>query len=277
MLLVGDIKYMESVMILIAKDVSPSLIGSVLNRVSFTSKLGIHETWTYPNCYRSFFVDPLTGSVVGMPFTHIPRQRCLPSAVCCRVVGIDVVILIYCLASCFSGGPVVSCLQGVVSCPPGCRLLHCRVSCRVVFAMVLCRVMWPNQESLRRFTVANRGSCFPATEFTCCLTYPCVLCSVYEMRRSCLKYFVSNAYKLLSVSAVRVQLSHPYKEGWIQQMSADFKLGFEGDVSTLPDGVKFCFIADMATAILILISLVEVPSLLKVDPSYLKESTSSRF
>ena len=32
-------------------------------------------------------------------------------------------------------------------------------------------------------------------------------------------------------------------------------------------------IADMATAILILISFVEVPSLLKVDPRYLKEST----
>ena len=32
--------------------------------------------------------------------------------------------------------------------------------------------------------------------------------------------------------------------------------------------------ADMATAILILISFVEVPSLLKVDPRYLKESTS---
>ena len=32
----------------------------------------------------------------------------------------------------------------------------------MVFAMVLCRVMWPNQDSLRRFTVANRGSCFPA-------------------------------------------------------------------------------------------------------------------
>ena len=36
-------------------------------------------------------------------------------------------------------------------------------------------------------------------------------------------------------------------------------------------------IADVATAVLILISFVEVPSLLKVDPKYLKESTSSRF
>ena len=34
-------------------------------------------------------------------------------------------------------------------------------------------------------------------------------------------------------------------------------------------------IADMPTAILILISFVEVPFLLKVDPSYLKESTGS--
>ena len=35
-------------------------------------------------------------------------------------------------------------------------------------------------------------------------------------------------------------------------------------------------IADM-TSILILISVVEVPSMLKVDPIYLKQSTSSRF
>ena len=36
-------------------------------------------------------------------------------------------------------------------------------------------------------------------------------------------------------------------------------------------------IAVIAAAILILISFVEVPSLLKVDPRYLKECTSSRF
>ena len=35
--------------------------------------------------------------------------------------------------------------------------------------------------------------------------------------------------------------------------------------------------ADMATAIFILISFVEVPSLLKVALSYLKQSTSSSF
>ena len=34
-------------------------------------------------------------------------------------------------------------------------------------------------------------------------------------------------------------------------------------------------IADMATTILVLISFVEVPSLLKVHPRYLNESTSS--
>ena len=36
-------------------------------------------------------------------------------------------------------------------------------------------------------------------------------------------------------------------------------------------------IADISTAIRILISFVDVPFLLKVDPIYLKESTSSRF
>ena len=36
-------------------------------------------------------------------------------------------------------------------------------------------------------------------------------------------------------------------------------------------------IVDMAAANPVLISFVEVPSLPKVDPRYLKESTSSRF
>ena len=54
----------------------------------------------------------------------------------------------------------------------------------------------------------------------------------------------------------------------------ELELRFEANVSALPDGLD---IADIATAILILISFVEVPSLLKVDPIYLKESTSSWF
>ena len=125
---------------------------------------------------------------------HSPRLRRLSSAVRRRFVGLDVPIVVRCLAS------FVLWRRR--------RILPSRVPCVTVFAMVLCRVMWPNQESLHRFTVANKGSCFPAKEPTCCLTYSFVLCSVYEIRRSFLKHFVSNACTRLSVSAVRVQLSH---------------------------------------------------------------------
>ena len=48
-------------------------------------------------------------------------------------------------------------------------LLPSRVPCRVVFEMVLCWVVWPNQESFHHLTV-DKGSCFQAREFTCCLT-----------------------------------------------------------------------------------------------------------
>ena len=74
----------------------------------------------------------------------------------------------------------------------------------VFFAMVLCRVMWPNQESLRCFTIANKGFCFPARESTGCLTYSCVSCLVYEMRRSLLKHFVSDCCTLSLLSESRL-------------------------------------------------------------------------
>ena len=56
----------------------------------------------------------------------------------------------------------------------------------------------------------------------------------------------------------------------------ELELRLEADVSALPDGVKSC-IADMATAIFILIFFVEVPPVLKLDPRYLKDSSFRPF
>ena len=114
-------------------------------------------------------------------------------------------ILVFCLASFFMAITSSLALQGVVSCPPGCRLLPSRVSSLALqgalqegfcYGAVLFDVA--KQESLRRFTVANKGCCFPARESTCCLTYSFVLCSVSEMRGSRLKLF--SFQMLVSVS-----------------------------------------------------------------------------
>ena len=57
-------------------------------------------------------------------------------------------------------------------------------------------------------------------------------------------------------------------------MLCELELGFEVDVSTLLISLA---IADIATAILIFISFIEVPALHMVDPRFLKASTSSMF
>ena len=54
----------------------------------------------------------------------------------------------------FSGGPVDSCHPG---CLAGCF-------CNGVVSNGVAK-------SLRRFTAVNKGSCFPARESTCCLTF----------------------------------------------------------------------------------------------------------
>ena len=115
-------------------------------------------------CTFTYILD-LT--VVGVPFTVLTSIVC-PVPYIARSVGLDVSILVRYLASFFSDSPAFSC-------PPGCLLLPSKVPCRMMFAMVLCQVT--NQESLHHFTVANKGSCFPARESTCYLTYSFILCS----------------------------------------------------------------------------------------------------
>ena len=87
---------------------------------------------------------------------------------------------------------------------------------------------------------------------------------------------MSNACTCFSVSAVRVQLSHLHSR--MDTASALWSLSLVSKLMyLLLQMVLTLYIADMATAILILISIVEVPYLLKVDQTYLKASTSSRF
>lgn len=73
--------------------------------------------------------------------------------------------------------------------------------CRMVF-LKWCYVGWcePNQESLRRFTIDNKGSCLPEREFNCCLMYLFVLCSLCEMQKILLKLFILCSYASLSLS-----------------------------------------------------------------------------
>ena len=63
--------------------------------------------------------------------------------------------------------------------------------------------------NFRRFTVAKSGSCGPAASVMACITDICYVVSVRHFQNSS-KNFISNAAILLSDSAFRVQLSHPY-------------------------------------------------------------------
>ena len=80
----------------------------------------------------------------------------------------------------------------------------------------------------------------------------------------------------ISLSLLSQSSSHltSIEEDGYSECFVELELGFEADVFQM---VLSSDMADMATAIHILIAFVEVPSLLKVDLSYLKESTSSRF
>ena len=81
--------------------------------------------------------------------------------------------------------------------------------------------------------------------------------------RSILKRFILNARMRFSVSAVGIQLSHT--QGRMDTASALSSLSFVWKLMCLLFQVISSFdIVDMATAILVSISFVEVPSFLKV-------------
>ena len=117
-------------------------------------------------------------------------------------------------------------------------LALCGVPCRMVFSMVLCRVsgdvvkpgelvsFYCCQQGL---LLSSKGGYVLSHIFVC-------LHSVYEMWRSLLKHFVSNVYMHLSVSAV---MQSPalvsIEEDGYSKCSVESKLGFEADISALPD------------------------------------------
>ena len=95
-----------------------------------------------------------------------------------------------------------------------------------------------------------------------------LLCYVYEMRNVC--------SIILSRSAVRVKLSHPYK---MMETSSDLNsFNFVGKLMDLFFQMTLSLvIADAARLSFVFTSIVEIPSFVKVEPRYLKLSTSSSF
>ena len=99
-------------------------------------------------------------------------------------LGLDVSILVCCLAVFSLVVPSSLAFQGVISCPPGCHLLPARMSSLALQGalqdgfcngVVLSDVAKPGELC---FTDANKGSCFPTRESTCCLTYS-LFCRVF--------------------------------------------------------------------------------------------------
>ena len=154
-------------------------------------------------------------------------------------VGLDVSIVVYCLASFFSGGPVVSC-------PPGCRLMPSRVSsialqgalqdgfCNGVVSsdvakpgelasFHLCQqgllLSSSGVHSLSHmfiylvFSIRNAGKSFEAFRFKCLYASLCFCC-----QSPALASVEEDGYKLYS--------------------SVELELHVEADVSVLSGGVK---------------------------------------
>ena len=83
---------------------------------------------------------------------------------------------------------------------------------------------------------------------------------------------VSNVWTLLLVSAVRVQLSQPYRR--IDTTRALYSFSFVLKLMLLLLQTLLCLtMADVAMPILVFISVEERPSLVSVEPRYLKAST----
>ena len=85
------------------------------------------------------------------------------------------------------------------------------VPCRIVLASLDDHVTYPYHFSLCLFTEVRRSSygpmVFPILAFTSSLA----VWSLYKIQRSLRKHLISNAYILLSMSAVMVHVSHAYK------------------------------------------------------------------
>ena len=184
-----------------------------------------------------------------MPFTYSLRQRCLSSAV-------------YSIFGRFRC--VHSCLYFIYPVFPLANplLLLSRVPCRMVFEMVVCRVIWPSQENYRRFTVDNKAVAFQqgnplAVSHIRSFCARCKTCGGTSWSTS-FEIFVCVYLFLLSESSSRI-----HYVAWIMRVFCSISWIWK----LIPLLFQMMFIADMATAILVLISFVEVPSLLNVDQS----------
>lgn len=102
-----------------------------------------------------------------------------------------------------------------------------------------------------------------------CVTWLCtksvVLCSLQDIPRRRLKNFVWNVWIILVVSSIRVQISHPKGSMDLSMFILVGKLLF------LHFQILVSFaIVDSAIDSLVLISVVERPSLVRIKPRYLK-------
>ena len=126
-------------------------------------------------------------------------------------------ILVFCLASFFLAITSSLALQGVVSCPPGCRLLPSRVSSLALqgalqegfcYGAVLFDVAKPGE--LASFHCCQQGLLLPSKGvYLLSHIFICLVFSVRNAGESPEACFVSNACKRIHVSVVIVQLSHP--------------------------------------------------------------------
>lgn len=114
-------------------------------------------------------------------------------------------------------------------CLPLC-LPHWKVPWRSVLGRVLQRMTCLSPNSFLLFLVAKRSFLVPASCVTRPFTKSFVLCSFQEILKRWLKKCVSNVWTLV-VSAIGVQLSHPYGQ---------LHLGWKTDFFALPNLTLFC-------------------------------------
>ena len=132
-------------------------------------------------------------------------------------------------------------LQGVVSCPPGCRLLPSKVA----LLDGLC-----NANGVVSGDVAKPGK---LASFYCCQQgfllssggvyllshiFVCLVFSIRIVEESPEAFRFKCLYASLCLCCQSPALASVEEDGY-SECSVEFKYGFEADASTLPDGVKF--------------------------------------
>ena len=156
------------------------------------------------------------------------------------------------------------------------RLLPpCTLPCRIVLASPVDLVTCPYHFSLRRFTAVKRSSWGPMACHVLFRTSSLEMWSLYVMPRSFLRYLISMACILLSVSAVSVQDSQAYRN--MDMTRERISLIFELSAIFLSFQMVLSFAsAAVVWAILARISGLD-PSSAMIAPRYLNLLTQSSF